>query len=384
MAHVYLDYAATTPVDTRVLEVMHPYYGERFGNPSSVHTFGQHADAALQEARRSMAKLLHCQPGEVIFTSCGSESDNLALRGVALARRERGQGTHVLISEVEHHAVSHTARQLQDIFGFEVETVPVDEQGMVHPKDVAKRLHPDTAIVSIMHANNEIGTINPILEISTHCREQRVPFHTDAVQGAAHYPLHVDDLQVDLLSIGAHKFYGPKGVGTLYVREGTPLIPTQTGGSQEFGKRAGTENIPLIAGMAEAFRLVHEEAGQREEHTQRLRDRIISTVLEVIPDASLTGHPQRRLPNHASFAFQGLDGNLLVSALDVEGFACSSGSACKTGNPEPSAVLQAMGFDETWAMGSLRVTVGKDTTDDEVDQFLEALPSVIHRVRKLK
>ncbi|MFO8037444.1 MAG: cysteine desulfurase family protein [Anaerolineales bacterium] len=383
MAHVYLDYAATTPVDTRVLDVMRPYFGEIFGNPSSVHTFGQQADAALQKARRSMAELLRCQPQEVIFTSCGSESDNLALRGAALARREMGKGTHILISAVEHHAVSHTASQLQDLFGFEVEIVPVDEYGMVHPEDVAERLHPDTAVVSIMHANNEIGTINPIPEISKLCREQGIPFHTDAVQGAAHYPLHVNDLEVDLLSIGAHKFYGPKGVGALYVKEGTPLVPTQTGGSQEFGKRAATENLPLIVGMAEAFRLVHEEGDQREEHTRGLRDRIISTVLNTIPDVSLTGHPQQRLPNHASFACKDLDGNLLVSALDVEGFACSSGSACKTGNPEPSAALQAMGFGASWTMGTLRVTVGKDTTDDEVEQFLEVLPPVISRLRDL-
>ncbi len=383
MAHVYLDHAATTPVDERVQEAMIPYFREIFGNPSSLHFFGQQADAALHEARQSMADLLDCQPEEVIFTSCGSESDNLALRGVGLARREKGKGTHILISEVEHHAVSHTAAQMQSIFGFEVETVPVDEHGMVHPEAVAERLRPDTAVVSIIHANNEIGTVNPIPEISNLCREKGIPFHTDAVQGAAHYPLHVDDLQVDLLSIGAHKFYGPKGVGALYVREGTPLIPTQTGGAQEFGRRAATENLPLIVGMAEAFNLVHEESEQREGHTRRLRDRVIAGILDGIPDVSLTGHPQRRLPNHASFAFKGVDGNMLISALDVEGFACSSGSACKTGNPEPSAVLQAMGFNREWAGGSLRVTVGKDTTDDEVDQFLDVLLGVISRLRDL-
>ncbi|MFO7943810.1 MAG: cysteine desulfurase family protein [Anaerolineales bacterium] len=383
MSDVYLDHAATTPVDKKVLKAMQPYFWDVFGNPSSVHTFGQRADAALQEARRSMAEYLGCQPKEIIFTSCGSESDNLALRGAALAAREQGKGTHILISEVEHHAVTNTAQQLERLFGFDLEYIPVDKYGRVDPESVAERIRPDTDLVSIIHANNEIGTLNPISEISTLCRERDVLIHTDAVQGAAHFPLKMDDLKVDMLSIGAHKFYGPKGVGALYVREGTPLIPVQTGGSQEFGKRAATENVPLIVGMAEALQLVYEEADQRLIHTQSLRDRVISNVLSAIPDSTLAGHPERRLPNHASFAFKGLDGNLLVSALDVEGFACSSGSACKTGNPEPSSVLLSMGFDRGWSKGSLRVTVGKDTHQNEVDAFLEVLPVVVKRLREL-
>jgi cysteine desulfurase len=383
MSDVYLDHAATTPVDEKVLEAMQPYFGEIFGNPSSVHTFGQRADAALQNSRRSMAENFGCQPQEVIFTSCGSESDNLALRGAALAARDQGKGNHILISVVEHHAVTHTAQQLERLFGFDLDYIPVDRYGKVDPESVAERIRPDTVLVSIIHANNEIGTLNPISEISTLCRERDVLIHTDAVQGAAHFPLKIDDLKVDLLSIGAHKFYGPKGVGALYVREGTPLIPIQTGGSQEFGKRAATENLPLIVGMAEALQMVYEEADQRQKHTQKLRDRVISNVLGAIQDSTLTGHPERRLPNHASFAFQGLDGNLLVSALDVEGFACSSGSACKTGNPEPSSVLLSMGFDRGWATGSLRVTVGKDTHQNDVDAFLDVLPVVVERLRKL-
>mgnify|MGYP006280241397 FL=1 len=383
MSDVYLDHAATTPVDEKVLKAMQPYFGDIFGNPSSVHTFGQRADAALQKARRSMAGTFGCQPKEVIFTSCGSESDNLALRGAALAARDQGKGNHILISGVEHHAVTHTAQQLERLFGFDLEYIPVDGYGGVDPESVAERIRPDTILVSIIHANNEIGTLNPISEISTLCGERDVLIHTDAVQGAAHFPLKMDDLKVDMLSIGAHKFYGPKGVGALYVREGTPLIPVQTGGSQEFGKRAATENLPLIVGMAEALQMVYEEAYQRQKHTQKLRDRVISNVLGAIPDSTLTGHPERRLPNHASFAFQGLDGNLLVSALDVEGFACSSGSACKTGNSEPSSVLLSMGFDPGWAKGSLRVTVGKDTQQNEVDAFLDVLPVVVKRLREL-
>lgn len=383
MSDVYLDHAATTPVDEKVLEVMQPYFGEIFGNPSSVHTFGQRADAALQKSRRSMAENFGCQPKEVIFTSCGSESDNLALRGAALAARDQEKGNHILISGVEHHAVTHTAQQLERLFGFDLEYIPVDKHGRVDPDSVAERIRPDTILVSIIHANNEIGTLNPISEIGTLCRDRDVLIHTDAVQGAAHFPLKINDLKVDMLSIGAHKFYGPKGVGALYVREGTPLIPVQTGGSQEFGKRAATENLPLIVGMAEALQMVYEEADQRLKHTQKLRDRVISNVLGAIPDSTLTGHPERRLPNHASFAFKGVDGNLLVSALDVEGFACSSGSACKTGNPEPSSVLLSMGFDRGWAKGSLRVTVGKDTHQNEVDAFLDVLPVIVKRLREL-
>lgn len=383
MKRVYLDHAATTPVDERVQEAMLPYFGQVFGNPSSVHTYGQRADAALQEARRSMAEHLGCSPEELIFTSCGSESDNLALRGAALAAREQRGANRILTTRVEHHAVLHTAQQMASLFDFELSYLPVDEYGQVQVEAVAERLQPDTAVVSVMHANNEVGTINPIKEIGQLCREKDIPFHTDAVQGAAHFPLQVQDLKVDLLSIGAHKFYGPKGIGALYIRDGTPLIPTQTGGSQEYGKRAATENVALIVGMAAAFQQVYEQFDQRSQHAQSLRNLIISEVQDRIPDAVLTGHPEERLPNHASFTFKGVDGNMLLSLLDVEGFACSSGSACKTGNPEPSAVLQALGYDREWSMGSLRVTVGKDTTEDEVESFVDTLPVVVKKVRQL-
>lgn len=378
---VYLDYAATTPVHPQVQEEMAPYFSQMFGNPSSVHTFGQQAEAALEDAREDVAGLMGCRSDEIIFTSCGSESDNLALRGAALAARQQRGANHVLISPVEHHAVSHTAAQLADLFGFEVELLPVDETGIVHPEEVAARLRTDTAVVSAIYANNEIGSLNPVAGIGAVCRERGIPFHTDAVQAAGYLPLDVDQLLVDLLSIGAHKFYGPKGVGALYVRKGTPLVPVQTGGGQEFGLRAGTHNIPYIAGLAAALRLAQS---QREAHTQALtplRDHIIGRVLEEIPDARLTGHPSQRLPNHASFVFKGADGNALLTLLDVEGFACSSGSACKTGSPEPSEVLLALGLPREWAFGSLRVTLGAYTTHEDIEAFLDMLPGAVQKVR---
>jgi len=386
MNKIYFDYAATTPVDPRVLEAMLPYFTESFGNPSSIHMFGQKAEAALETARESMSGLLNCKPNEIIFTSCGSESDNLALRGVAHASRMQRNANgrdarHILISPVEHHAVSHTAEQLAHLFGFELEYLPVDEYGMVHPEDVATRIRPDTALVSIILANNEIGTINPITEIGAVCQEQGVPLHTDAVQAGAHLRLDVQALKVDLMSIGAHKFYGPKGVGVLFVREGTPIVPIQTGGGQEFGLRAGTSNIPYIVGMATAFELAQREIHSHSVRLVPLRDRLIGKVLEEIGEAQLTGHLVQRLPNHASFVFKGVDGNALLTMLDVAGFACSSGSACKTGLPEPSEVLLEMGLSRDWALGSLRVTLGKYSTSQEIESFLQILPDAILRAR---
>ena len=381
---IYLDYAATTPVDERVLNAMLPYFRDQFGNPSSIHFYGQQAEAALEAARETLAQGLNCQPNEVIFTGCGSESDNLALRGAAFAARQQRGANHILISPVEHHAVSHTAEQLAELHGFALELLPVDEFGRVSPQAVAERLRPDTALVSVMYANNEIGTINPIAEIGALCRARGVAFHSDAVQAAAYLPVDVQALNVDLLALGAHKFYGPKGVGALYIRKGTSLVPMLTGGSQEFARRAGTHNIPYIAGMAEAFRLAQAERQARIAHLQPLRDHLIAAVLEAIPASRLTGHPTLRLPNHASFVFEGVDGNALLALLDVAGFACSSGSACKTGDPEPSGVLLALGLSRPWALGSLRVTLGAPTTPADIEAFLAALPQAIARIRKLK
>jgi cysteine desulfurase len=383
MPPTYLDYAATTPVDPRVRAAMLPYFFETFGNPSSIHRYGQKAEAAVDSARETAALLLNCRPDEVLFTSCGSESDNLALRGAALAIREKTGANWILTSRAEHHAVSKTAEQLEKHFGFRVEWLEVDEFGMVRPETVAKAICGGTALVSVMYANNEIGTVNPIPEIAALCRAHGVPFHTDAVQAAAYLPVDVQALGVDLLSLGAHKFYGPKGVGALFVRKGTPLIPAQTGGGQEFGLRAGTHNVPYIVGFVEAFRLTDAEREQRTAHVRPLRDRIIGQVLETVHESRITGHATERLPNHASFVFAGVDGNLLLTLLDAAGFACSSGSACKTGNPEPSDVLTSLGLPREWALGSLRVTLGVDTTPAHVEAFLQALPPLVEKARIL-
>jgi cysteine desulfurase len=381
-ARTYFDYAATTPVDERVLTRMLPYFRETFGNPSSVHLVGQQAEDAIEDARRLTASLLKARPEEIVFTACGTESDNLALRGAAMAQKARGRN-HLLISPVEHHAVLHTAHQLADHYGFEVEELEVDRYGQVDPQDVAASIRPETALVSVIYANNEIGTINPIAEIGAVCRSRGVYFHSDAVQAAAHLPMDVETDGVDLLAIGAHKFYGPKGVGALYVRRGTPILPAQTGGKQEQGLRAGTQNVPYIVGLAEALRFAQEEAAERAQRLVPLRDHLIGQVLEEIPQARLTGHPTRRLPNHASFVFEGVDGNTLLQMLDVAGFACSSGSACKTGSPQPSEVLTAIGLSRPWALGSLRVTLGQDTTAQEVAGFLQVLPELIQRARAI-
>ena len=380
---VYLDYAATTPVDPRVLQVMLPYFSESFGNPSSIHKFGQAAESALENARLTIAKIMDCLPEEIIFTSCGTESDNLALRGSAfLARKERG-ANHLLISPVEHHAISRTAEQLASLHDFELEYLPVDSFGRTSVEDVACCLRPDTAIVSVIYANNEIGTLNPISKIGQLCRSQGITFHTDAVQAAGYLTLNVKSLNTDLISIGAHKFYGPKGIGALYIRNGLSIFPSQTGGGQEYGFRAGTQNIPYIVGMAEALRLTQAEKEDRTASLKPLRDHLVGSILEEIPEVQLTGHPEERLPNHASFIFKGVDGNALLMMLDLEGFACSSGSACKTGIPEPSDVLTSLGFTHDWALGSLRVTLGMYTTSSEIEAFLEVLPKVISRLRKI-
>ena len=380
---IYLDYAATTPVDQRVLDAMLPYFRENYGNPSSVHRLGQKAETAIEEAREKVAAVLHCHADEIIFTSCGSESDNLALRGAALARRNSTGEKWILTSKNEHHAVSKTAIQLEKEYGFLLEWLDLDEHGAVTTASLSKAVCDQTALASVMYANNEIGTINSIAELAEIAKANNILFHTDAVQAAAYLDVNVQKLGVDLMSLGGHKFYGPKGVGALYVRKGTKLIPHQTGGGQEFSLRAGTQNVPYIVGFAEALRLAAEERKARTAHVKPLRDQIIGRVLEEISDSKLTGHPENRLPNHASFVFKDVDGNLLLQMLDSAGFACSSGSACKTGNPEPSEVITSLGYSRDWALGSLRITLGVDSTAQNVDEFLKALPSLVEKARTL-
>lgn len=382
IAPIYLDHAATTPLDDSAMQAMQACFQDDFGNPSSIHRWGQRAEAILEQARGRMAEALGCQTGELIFTSGGTESDNLALAGVAFARREQTGARHLLTTPVEHEAVIKTAEFLAERHGFELELLPVDRHGQVQPDDLRARLRPDTAVVSIIYGNNEIGTINPLPKLGALCREGGVPFHTDAVQAASQLPIDVDDLQVDLLSLGAHKFYGPKGIGALYVRNGTPLWPLLGGGSQEAGIRPGTQNVPLVAGMAQALAITVREGEEHRRHYRDLRDRIIEGVAARVPEAQLTGHPQNRLPNHASFVFSAVESNALLAALDLAGFACSAGSACKTGKPEPSRVLTAIGQPRELALGSLRVTVGRATTDQDVERFLDALPQIVEQLRQ--
>jgi cysteine desulfurase len=378
---IYLDFAATTPVDPRVLAAMQPYFSAEFGNPSSVHRWGQQAERALERARRDVAAVLNCQPNEVIFTSGGSEADNLALRGAALAAREACGANHLITSPLEHSAVLSTLRQLRDHFDFTLTILPADNNGLIAPDDLACAIRPDTALVSIMYACNEIGTIEPIAELAEVCRKHNVLLHTDAVQAASQLDLDVQRLGVDYLALGAHKFYGPKGIGALYVRDGSPLLPTQTGGAHEHGSRAGTPNVPYIVGLSEALKIT---AAERDAHNTRfagLRERLIAGVLATVPDSALTGHPTQRLPNHASFVLQGIDGNELLMHLDLAGIGASSGSACKTGDPEPSEVLLALGLTRDVALGSLRVTVGRPTTDAHVNRFLDLLPGIVDKMR---
>ena len=378
---IYLDYAATTPVDERVLAKMMPYFRDSFGNPSSIHRFGQKAEAAVDEAREKVASVLGCRPDEVIFTSGGSEADNLALRGTMVANKASAKW--LLTAKTEHPAVSKTAIQLEKEYGFPLEWLDVNEHGVVTVESLSKAICNDTTMASVMYGNNEIGTINPIADLAKVAKSNNVLFHTDAVQAAAYLDVNVNKLGVDLVSLGGHKFYGPKGVGALYVRKGTKLVPHLTGGSQESSLRAGTHNVPYIVGFAEALSLAAEEREARTAHVKPMRDHIIGTVLETISDSKLTGHPEQRLPNHASFVFKNVDGNLLLQMLDAAGFACSSGSACKTGNPEPSDVITALGHSHDWALGSLRITLGTGTTPEHVESFLQALPSLVEKTRSL-
>ncbi len=380
---IYLDHAATTAVDPRVVEAMLPYWTQHYGNASSIYRLGREAHHALDRSRQTVADILNCTPNEIIFTSCGTESDNLALRGVAFERRQRLKKNHIITSPVEHHAIGHTVEQLEKQFGFEVTFVPVDRYGMVDPVDVQRAIRPDTAIISIMYANNEVGTIQPIAAIGEIARAHKIPFHTDAVQAGGALSLDVKDLGVDLMSLSAHKFYGPKGVGLLYARRGVPFLAMQTGGSHERNRRAGTENVAYIVGLATALKLTQDEMQATNARITALRDRLIAGVLARIPDSQLSGHPTQRLPNSASFLFKYIEGESILLNLDLLGVAASSGSACTSGSLEPSHVLTAMGFSHEIAHGSLRLTLGKDNLDEDIDYVLEILPNIVDKLRQM-
>lgn len=380
---VYLDHAATTPIRPEVLEVIHTHLAESFGNPSSIHRAGRRASVTLQNARQTLAELLNARPGEIIFTSGGTESDNAALFGIALARRAATGANRLITTAIEHKAVLESAEALRDRFGFSLTILPVDAHGLVHVEEVVAALGDgrDVALVSVMAANNEIGTIQPLAAIGAACRAHGVPFHTDAVQAGGKLALDVNALQVDALSLGAHKFYGPKGVGLLYLRTGAPFWPLLVGGSQEGGRRAGTENIPLIAGMARAFELAEAERASAGMRQRALRDRLIGNLLETIDGIHLTGAPEMRLDNHASFIIEDADAEGMLIALDLAGIAASSGSACASGSHRPSHVLTAIGAPPALAAGALRFSLGRNTTVEEIDLVLAKMPEIVRRVR---
>ena len=383
---VYLDHAGTTPLDSKVLEAMVPYFTQRFGNPSSLHSVGQEARYALDEARERVAGVLNCRSREIVFTAGGTESDNAAIHGVATALHETGN--HIVTSSVEHHAVLHACQYLESQ-GFEVTYLSVDADGMVQPEAVYNAINERTTLVSIMYGNNEIGTINPISEIAKSVKKRAeelsrtIVFHTDAVQAAGYLSLDVAELGVDLLSLSGHKFHGPKGTGVLYMKRGSPYLPLIHGGGQERERRSGTENIPGIIGLSvalEAADTVREETSQR---CAALRDRIIDSVLQQIPGSRLNGHATQRLPNNANFSFTGVEGEPILLGLDMAGIAASSGSACSSGSLEPSHVLLALGQSAEIARGSLRLTLGRDNTEDEVEYLLGVLVDLVQRLRQL-
>lgn len=382
---IYIDHGATTPLHPAVLEEMLPYWTQDYGNPASTHHFGRMAERGLEKARLEIAELLGTRPQSIIFTGCGSESDNLAIRGVMAAAKAKGRGNHLITSVIEHKAILGTAKQLRDYDGYELTVLPVNEYGQVDPANVAAAIRPNTALISIMAANNEIGSFQPFLEIGAIARDHEVLFHSDAVQAAAYTTWNLREMPIDLMSIAPHKFYGPKGIGILYLREGVDLLSSHTGGGQEFGVRAGTVNVPLAIGAAAALRLAMQERESRTTQYRHLSQRLANGVLSQLPpdEAILTGHPTDRLPHHTSFAFRHIKGNELLMHLDLAGISASSGSACTSGDPQPSDTLIAMGLAEEWQKGGMRFTVGSQNTEDDIDYVVSKLLEVVHKLRQL-
>ncbi|MDI9519601.1 MAG: cysteine desulfurase NifS [Bacillota bacterium] len=380
MNKIYLDNAATTFVRREVADKMLSYFTDCYGNASSVYSTGRDAKKAIEDARRQVAKALNCQAAEVFFTSGGTESDNWAIKGAALANADKGK--HIISSTIEHHAVLHTLEFLQKQ-GYEVTYVKVDEFGMVDPEDVRSAIREDTVLITIMAANNEIGTIQPISEIGRIARERKVLFHTDAVQAIGAIPVDVEEMGVDLLSLSAHKFYGPKGVGALYVRKGVRLEPLMHGGAQERGRRAGTENVPGIIGLGAAIEIAALKQKENAARIAALRDDLQQSILENIPEVRLNGHPVNRLPNNLNISVKYIEGEALLLMLDLAGIAGSSGSACTSGSLDPSHVLLAIGLPHEIAHGSLRLTLSEDTTREEIDEVKRVLPQIVQRLREM-
>lgn len=378
---VYMDHSATTFVDGSVLERMLPFFSEKYGNPNSVHAWGREVRASVEEARSSVARLINAEPREILFTGGGSEADNLAIKGVAEALSEKGR--HVVTTAIEHHAVLDTVKWLGK-HGYDVTILPVDGDGLVDIEVFRNALRSDTILATVMAANNEVGTIQPIREMGKVCRERGILFHTDGVQAAGHIPLDVKDLPIDLMTMAAHKMYGPKGVGALFVRKGVRILPLVHGGGQEFGLRSGTENTAGLVGFGAAAELAMRRMAAGEiEVERRLRDRLIEGVLSRIEDVTLTGHRTSRLPFHASFCIRYIEGEAMLLRLDFAGIGASSGSACTSGSLEPSYVLLAMGLDHATAHGSLRLTLGKETSEGDIDYILETLPPIVQTLRSM-
>jgi len=380
MRKVYLDNAATTPLLPEIREAMMPYLDETFGNPSSLHEWGDGAREAIETARAQVAQLIEANDDEIIFTGSGTEANNLAIKGLALAQQAKGK--HVVVSAIEHFSVLHSARTLEK-WGFEVSEVPVDKYGVVNPEDVRKSLRKDTVLVSVMHANGEVGTIEPVQEIAKITRESNVVFHTDAVATAGTIPVDVKELGVDALSLAGNQFYGPKGVGALWVRKGVRIMPLLDGGIQEGGRRAGTENVPAIAGLGKAAELAKTDVAGRIKQLTPLRDRLLKELPSKIEHVVVTGHPQHRLPEHASFCVEFIEGESMLMLLNSQGIAVSSGSACTSRALKASHVLIAMGLSHEIAQGSILFTLGIDNTAEDIDYVLETMPHIVDRLRQM-
>ncbi|MFA5169214.1 MAG: cysteine desulfurase family protein [Candidatus Paceibacterota bacterium] len=377
---IYLDYAATTPVDPRVVKAMAPYFTEKFGNPASLHYFGNEARGALENSREIIAKAMKAESKEIIFTSSATESNNMAIKGIAFANKDKGR--HILISSIEHDCILNSGEWLKKQ-GFDVEKLPVDKYGTVDPKEVERRIRKDTILVSVMHSNNEVGTIEPIAEIGKVCQEKNVYFHTDAAQSFGKVPIDVRKLNVDLLTASSQKMYGPKGIACLFIKKGTKIDPLLHGGGQEFGKRSSTSNVALAVGFAKAVEICLSEMSKESKRLIKLRDKIIKRVLKEIPDSYLNGAPKKRLPNNVNVRFSFVEGESILFQLDSLGIAVSTASACSSPKLEPSHVLMAMGLKHEEAHGSLRVSMGRWTTEKDIEYLIKVLPGIINKLRRI-